>query len=283
MEMASNEMNLLQYLDILRANARFIIGILVVAVGIAGIITYLTPKMYTATTSLNFEFKGDNPFADARGGSAWTGNTYIATQVNIIESLNVAQKVVDSLTQNERNHLIKSFEAEKTSVDKLRNTILNPIRSLFSNDVNRGSEGKASSETHDSEALLIHSPYDWVAQSFGNNLTVKPKLGSRLVEISYASTNPQVAALISNKLAEAYLVANLQMIIDPAHKTKLWFDGQLKSLRKNLQNAQSKLTAYQQQEGVIATDERIDVEKKRLQELTSQLVIELQTMRNAVT
>ena len=281
--MASNEMNLQQYLEILRARARQVIGIFVVAVAIAGIITYLTPKMYMATTSLNFQFKGDNPFADARGGSVWTGNTYIATQVDIIKSLNVAQKVLERLTQNERNHLIASLEAENTIIGKLMNAILSPIRSLFSNDDNRVGEGKAGSETHDREALQIDSPYHWVAQSIGHNLKAKPMFSSRIVEISYASTNPQIAALMTNKFSEAYLVTNLQMIIEPAQKTKHWFDEQLKSLRKNLEDAQSRLTAFQQKEGIVATDERIDIENRRLQELTSQLVSAQQETRNAVT
>ena len=54
-------------------------------------------------------------------------------------------------------------------------------------------------------------------------------------------------------------------------------------MRENLQNAQSKLTAFQQQEGIIATDERIDTENKRLEELSSNLVAAQTEMRNAVT
>ena len=281
--MASNEMSLQQYIEIFRARVQVIIIIFVVAVAIAGIVTYVTPKMYMATTSLNFEIKGDNPFAEALGVSVLSGNTYVATQIDIIKSLNVAQKVVDSLRQNERNHLIASLEAENTIIDKLRDSILAPIRSLFKNDSNRVLEGKTSSEMHDSDALQIDSPYSWVALSIGHNLKAKPMFSSRIVEISYASTNPQIAALMADKFAEAYIVANLQMIIDPAQKTKVWFDEQLKSLRENLQNAQSRLTAYQQKEGIVATDERIDTENKRLQELSSQLVSAQQETRNAVT
>ena len=286
--MASNEMNLQQYLAILRARSRLIIGIFVATVAVAGIVTFITPKMYTAFTSVNFEFKGENPFADVRGASAWTGNTYIATQMDIIRSTNVAQKVVDRLTQNERNHLIASLEAENTIIDKLKSAILGPIRSLFRSDENRvrevkASSGAPSSGAKSSEALQVRSPYNWVARAIGHNLAVEPMFGSRIVKISYASTDRQIAALMANKFAEAYLITNLQMIIDPAQKTKVWFDEQLKSLRINLQNAQSKLTAFQQKEGIIATDERIDTENRRLQELTSNLVAAQREMRNAVT
>lgn len=281
--MTSNEMSLHQYLEILRARAWLIIGVFGVAIVIAGIITYLTPKMYTASTSLNFEFKGGNPFASTGGMSVWSENTYIATQMDIIKSLNVAQKVEDSLTQKERTHLIASLQAKDSEIDKLMRTIKRPIKLLFSNAVNRVREGKASSETRDGDVLQIRSPYKWLARSIGQDMTVQPMFGSRIVEITYASTDRQVAALMANKFAEAYIIVNLQMIVNPAHKTKLWFDEQLKSLRKNLQDTQSRLTAYQQKEGIIATDGRIDTENKRLQDLTSQLVVAQRETRNAVT
>lgn len=281
--MTPNELNLQQYMEILRARARFIVGVFVVAIAITGVITYLTPKMYTASTTLNFEFKGGNPFANTGGASVWSENTYIATQMDIIKSLNVAQKVEDSLTQKEKNHLIASLQAKNSEFDKSMRTIKGFIFSLVRNDTNRGHEGKASSEDHGSDTLQIRSPYNWLARSIGHDMTVQPMFGSRIVEISYASTNRQVATLMANKFAEAYITANLQMIVNPAHKTKLWFDGQLKFLRKNLQDTQSRLTAYQQKEGIIATDGRIDTENKRLQNLTSQLVAAQRETRNAVT
>jgi len=50
------------------------------------------------------------------------------------------------------------------------------------------------------------------------------------------------------------------------------FDKQAIQLRQKLDEAQSRLSAYQTAKGIIATDERIDVENQRLQELTAQLV-----------
>jgi uncharacterized protein involved in exopolysaccharide biosynthesis len=88
---------------------------------------------------------------------------------------------------------------------------------------------------------------------------------------------------MANKYAEAYIATNLQMMIDPARKSKVWFDEQLKSLRQRLEEAQSKLTAYQQKEGIVSSDERLDTETSRLQNLSGQLVTAQQTTRNAVT
>jgi uncharacterized protein involved in exopolysaccharide biosynthesis len=87
---------------------------------------------------------------------------------------------------------------------------------------------------------------------------------------------------MANKFTEAYLTTNLKMMIDPARKTKVWFDDQLKTLRLRLEKAQSTLTEYQQEEGIVFSDERLDTETARLQKLSSQLVDAQQTTRNAV-
>ena len=66
------------------------------------------------------------------------------------------------------------------------------------------------------------------------------------------------------------------MRVEPARQYSSWFDGQIKVLRENLEKSQQALSAYQQKVGIVATDERIDVESARLAELSTQLVV-LQT------
>jgi uncharacterized protein involved in exopolysaccharide biosynthesis len=97
------------------------------------------------------------------------------------------------------------------------------------------------------------------------------------------STDRKIAALMANRYAEAYIDVSLKMITNPAQKSKIWFDTQLKSLRKRLEEAQSRLTAYQQQEGIVSSDERLNIESARLQDLAAQLVTAQQATRNAAT
>jgi uncharacterized protein involved in exopolysaccharide biosynthesis len=90
-----------------------------------------------------------------------------------------------------------------------------------------------------------------------------------------------VAALIADRFADAYIATNLKMIIDPARKSKVWFDEQLKSLRVRLEETQAALTSYQQREGIVSSDQRIDIESTKLRGLTDQLVAAQQATRNA--
>lgn len=272
--MANNEISLEKLFLILYRRVRLIFSIISVAVLIAGLITYLTPKMYMATASLNFEFSA-NP-VDSRG-SVFAEDTYISTQVGIIESQHVAQEVENSLIEYERTRLIAALDAKHSTIDQLKDLIKSPIRSLFSDNSDPAHQSRGG------ETLQINSAYTWLARAIGYDLLVEPNLNSRIVDVSYLSTDPQIAALMAGRFAEAYIATNLQMTIDPAHKSKVWFDAQLKSLRKRLEEAQSRLTAYQQKEGIVSSDERLDTENARLNDLSEQLVVAQQATRNAVT
>ncbi|HED14791.1 MAG TPA: hypothetical protein ENI62_14255 [Gammaproteobacteria bacterium] len=276
--MTPNELTIEKFFLILQMRTRLIAGILAAAVIIAGVITYLTPKMYEATTSLNFTFRA-NP-VDSRG-TELAEQTYVATQIGIIESQQVAQRVVDSLTDYQRERLIAALDARYSVIDDLISLLKSPVHLLFSDEKSSTSEQAGPGN---GDSLEISSAYGWLAQGLGGTaLTVDPKLNTRIVQIAYESTDPQIAALMVNKIAEAYITANLEMVTDPARKSKVWFNEQLKSLRKQLEEAQSRLTTYQQQEGVVFTDARLDTETARLQNLSGQLVNAQQATRNAVT
>src|SRR5262249_43658115 len=77
---------------------------------------------------------------------------------------------------------------------------------------------------------------------------------------------------LPNAFAQAYIDTTLELRVEPARQYNSFFDERAKQLRDALEQAQSKLSAFQQSRGIIATDERQDVENARLAELSSQLV-----------
>lgn len=278
----TNEISLERLVLVLRARASLVLGFLVAGIVVASVITYVTPKMYTATASLNFDFRG-NPL-DTQGTNLLSENTYISTQKGIIESLHVAQGVENSLTKYERERLIAALDAKSTVFTNIKRTFMNLVKSPFGGSKTSGAGNESNAAAADTgESLNVSSAYNWLARGIGGDLVVKPMFNSRIVEVAYSSTDRQVAAMMANRYAEAYIAANLQMMTDPARKSKAWFDEQLTSLRKRLEDAQARLTQYQQQEGIVSTDERLDTETARLSDLSKQLILAQQTTRNAET
>jgi chain length determinant protein EpsF len=159
---------------------------------------------------------------------------YIATQTDIITSRNVALKVVDQLK--------------------------------LANDVSTQEQFRES--THGKGNIR-----EWLADQLLQGLDVQPSRESSVIELSFTSTDSAFAADMANAFANAYQQTNLQLKIEPAQKAAEFLGTQTKSLRTNLEAAQTKLSKYQQEKGLTSATGSLDVESTRLNELSSQLAI----------
>jgi chain length determinant protein EpsF len=110
---------------------------------------------------------------------------------------------------------------------------------------------------------------DWIASGLLFGLKVESSQSS-VINLTYTANNARFAADVANAFAKAYMDVTLALRVDPTRQAATWFDEQLKGLRDNLEVSQNKLAAYQREKGIIATDERLDVENSRLAELSTQ-------------
>jgi polysaccharide biosynthesis transport protein len=117
----------------------------------------------------------------------------------------------------------------------------------------------------------------WLLDSFQKRLEVRPSREASVISISYKAQDPAFAAGVANAFVQAYLETSLALRVDPAKQYSAFFDSRAKEAREALETAQSKLSAFQKQAGIVATDERFDVETARLNELSSQ-ALQLQAM-----
>lgn len=225
-------MSFSQFLNILRARKWVVLLCLLVVVGTATALSLLWPKSYQATSSVLVDVKGADPLTGAYAPGALLPG-YMATQVDVLTSRTVAVKVVEKL------HLTDNAT----------------IRQQWQDDT----QGKGDIRY-------------WLADLLLKKLDVKPSRESSVIEINFSSENPQFAALIASTFADAYIETNLDLRIEPAKQTSDWFEKQLKGLRTNLEQAQKTLSRYQQEKGIVAVDERLDVENARLAELSSLVV-----------
>lgn len=219
-----------QFLLILRA--RWLVGIAVLLAVVAATvaISLVLPKQYASATSVLIDVKSPDPILGVTlPGLVSPG--YMATQVDIVNSDRVAQRVVRML----------GFEKSAAAVDQWR----------------EATDGQGSIESYFADLLK-------------KKLDVKPSRDSNVLSIEFSGQDPQFSAAVANAFAQAYIDTNLELKIEPAKQYASWFAGQSKSLREGLEQAQSKLSAFQQETGIVATDERLDIENARLAELSSQ-------------
>jgi chain length determinant protein EpsF len=132
-------------------------------------------------------------------------------------------------------------------------------------------------ETADKMGLVMHTREGW-AWDLLTRLTVKPVSESNVIRIKYEDADPKLAADVANAFARAYVETNLDLRLDPAKRQSVWFEDQLQSLRATVEDRRKKLSEFQREHGIVATDERLDVENGRLEDISRQLV---EAQRNA--
>lgn len=231
-------MSFSQFLNILRARKRVVLLTLAIVVSLITAISLVWPKSYMATSSVLVDIKGADPLTGAYAPGALLPG-YMATQLDVLTSKTVAVRVVDKLRMAENPTIHQQWQ--------------------------EATEGKGDIRF-------------WLAELLLKKLDVKPSRESSVIEIDFSSESAQFAALVANAFAEAYIETNLELRVEPAKQTNDWFEKQLKGLRTNLEVAQKALSKYQQDKGIVAVDERLDVENARLAELSS-LVVGAQGMK----
>jgi chain length determinant protein EpsF len=157
---------------------------------------------------------------------------YMATQVEVLKSDRVASRVVKMLGVERSPEAVRQWrESTEAKV---------PLERYFAGLLQRG-------------------------------LTVEPSHGSNVINISFASQDAAFASSAANAFAQAYMDVSVELRIEPARQSAAFLDEQVKLLRSNLEAAQAKLSRFQQEKGIVVSDERLDQENARLGALLAQL------------
>lgn len=157
---------------------------------------------------------------------------YLATQSDIIRSRNVANKVIEQLALGSSPAMI--------SAARLTGNLESDQRRMLS--------------------------------FLAKGLVVIPKRDSSVLSIAFKAQDPTLAAQLADAFAEAYIYTNLELRIEPAKQTSQWYNQQLAALRQELIDKQNALSSYQEEHGILASSDRLDLESSKLADLSSMLM-----------
>lgn len=225
-------MSLEQFLSIIVSRRKIFIISIVFFTVLAALITFFLPKEYTSQTVISIDTGKVDPITNLPL-SGMLVQSYMATQVEIISSHNTAKKVVEMLG-------IADLPEAKQQFAEV-------------------AEAKGNIN-------------DWLADAIVKNMEVFPSRDSNVITVTYTSEDPQFAAITANAFIDSYKKSINDMRAEMAQQNNAFFQKQITSLEVKLISAQKKLAEYQQKQGILASDERIDIETQRLSELSSQLV-----------
>jgi len=226
-------MSINQIISILRARWIIFVVFFGFAVMLAVAANSFLPKKYTSTAALLLDVKSPDPMIGMILPAMMTPG-YMATQVDLITSERVAIQAIRTLKLDQNAQLKEQWQD--------------------------ATDGLGSFES-------------WLADLLNKNLSVKPSRESNVITVSYAAADPKFAAMMANAFAQSYIDVTAELRTDPAQKFETIFSGLSARTRERLEKAQARLSEYQQKHGLIATDERMDIELARLADLSQQVTI----------
>lgn len=106
---------------------------------------------------------------------------------------------------------------------------------------------------------------------FKGNLRVSLIPNTRIIEIHYRSTDPQLAANAVNTLAATYVEQNFKTKFESTMQASDWLSKQLVDLQMKVETSQEKLVRYQKEHEILGIDEKQNITTQKLDELNKEL------------
>jgi len=239
-ELSPREPHLYDYLLILRKHQWLILSFMLAVVTIVAIATFRMQPVYVATARVEIDSENANilPF---QGSDSYD---YMMDLENYIE------------TQS------KILTSETLALQTIRNNALS-ARPEFS------SPGGPSEAIASGSLANQKRPIE-LAEFLGS-LFVKRVPSSRLMDVSFESTDPQLAARIVNAHIASYIEQNFRSKYEATAQASTWLTGQLDDLRVKVQRSEDALITYERQNQIWTLDDKQNITTQRLADINKQL------------
>ncbi len=252
-----DEINLRDYIYVIRKWLWVIVAVLVTIVLIAAIRSLRQIPIYQATARIMIEREtpGIVPFKESSWWDDW--EEYFQTQQKIITSHALAKKVLQKLEMMEQPSEEQPQEEQIQKKNFSLNALKTHILEFFGGQESPLSEtAKASLE----EKQVIEGLLDMIM--------VSPVSDSRLVDVSVISFDREQTTLIANTLVETYIEQNLDVKVNASKEAVHWLVEEVETARKKMADSEAALQKYKEQYAITSFEERQSIVMQKLSDLS---------------
>jgi succinoglycan biosynthesis transport protein ExoP len=237
------EPHLLDYIIILRKHQWLILTFLLTVLTVVTIASFKTKPIYEAAARVEVDKESQSmqPFQNENSYDEYTDmDNYLETQTKILESETLALQTIKSL------------------------------------DLERYPEfgGSSKSPAIGSSSAALRRPA--ILGAFLGSLSVKRVPNSRLIEVSFAAQNPQLAARVVNTHLQNYIEQNFRSKYDATTQASNWLSSELEELRIKVEKSEDARLAYERKNQIWQIDEKQNITTEKLADL-SKTVTDAQT------
>ena len=239
LSLAPREPHLYDYLLILRKHQWLILSFMLAVVTLVSIATFRMQPIYIANAKIEIDRENTNilPFAGADSYEYMMDlDNYIETQSRILTSETLALQTIRNIELAVRPDSFAEAPSEAIATGSLANQKRPPE-----------------------------------IAGFLGSLSVKRIPNTRLMEITYESTDPVRAARVLNAHLETYKAQNIQGHYEATTEATTWLQGQLADLKRKVEKSENDRINYERQNQIWGVDDKQSMTAQRLVDLNREV------------
>jgi succinoglycan biosynthesis transport protein ExoP len=241
-EQAPREPHLLDYLLVLRKHQWLILTFLVTVVTLVSIATFKMKPVYEATARIEIDRDTSSilPFQNVSSDAAFDDlQNYIETQSKILVSDTLAMATIRKLNLNND----PAFSDEGGGKEPL------PVLSATAEPITKPG----------------------ILGAFEGSLSVKLVPNTRLLDVTFESTDPKVAARVLNAHLEEFKLQNFNNRLNSSTNASDYLTGELADTKKKFEDAEQKRLIYERENQIWTVDEKQNITTQKVSEIDKEL------------
>lgn len=243
-----------------------IFGITVLAIVATIIGTLLMRPVYESATTIQIRPPGNQILEYQDLGvdpsNQLRQNNYYETQYQILRSRSLAGEVIDELDLLNNPEI--SGEIGQRNLTASVSQLIGMVKGVIGDVI----DGSTADEE---KSLTPQEVHQKAVERFLQKLAVVPVLDSELVNISFESFDPELAALVVNTLVEKYIQDNMQRYREAGEEAREFLQTELADMQTELKQADQSLQDFASQHEIADLAERIELANEKLASLESSL------------
>lgn len=224
------------YYDILSRRRWEVLTVAFVVVTIVAIYTFKMKPVYQATAQL--EIDSESPLIQSLkdfSENLPTDEAFLETQVKVLQSDSLAWQTIQQL-------------------------------GLAQNPAFAPAPSSASSAGADPRLQR-----DRLMREFNGDASIDLVRNTQMVQVSFESTDPELAARVANTLVNNYKDYDFHKKYDATREASGWMEQQLDELKAKVEKSQEALVAYERTNSIVNVNDKQNVVEQRLSDLSRDL------------
>lgn len=225
------EVHLRDYLQIILRRKWIVLTFFLTVLTTVTIATFMMKPQYKSTVTIKIDKENPNvlAFKDVYAVER-PEEDYYQTQFKILKSRNLAKRVIRQMKLDAN----PEFSGQKAEL-------------------------KAASFLKKPDSMLKEEGIDSsLIDGFLQRVAVVPQQKSRLVNVSFTSYSPELAARVTDSLAKSFIDLNIESKFEATQQAREWLEKQLEAMKAKVEQAEEKLNDYAKANGIIFLESKID-------------------------